>query len=144
MNRALTIDDAVRAERYSPVRFDAFRVVKGLKADRTYAVDIGGYLLPDLAAAQGAALIAQAFDHKDHLVIRETDDLGERLHIYAIKRRSAARFVHRHHITERVRDLYAAHVCTINARELNRQARDDLNGSSTTERPGGSNVARKT
>jgi hypothetical protein len=40
------------------------------------------------------------------------------LHIYSIKQKSKARYVHRDHVTRAVRDLYPAHVCTIDGSVL--------------------------
>jgi hypothetical protein len=65
--------------------------------------------------------------HKDHLLVREVDNSGDhiperlgggtkvRLHLYAIKRKSAPRYVYRGHVQERVHDLYAAPVCVVDA-----------------------------
>lgn len=101
---------AARAVHYSTTSYAAFRISE---TGRTYAVDIDGYLLPTVEAARDAALIGQAFAHKDHLLIRAADDRGVKLHLFAIKRKATPRYVHEDHVTRRVHDLYAAPVCVI-------------------------------
>lgn len=111
MTRLATIE-APRAVPYSPTTYAAFRISE---SGRTYAVEIDGYLLPTVEAARDAALIAQAFAHKDHLLIREEGDRGVKMHLFAIKQKSTPRYVHRDHVTRAVRDLYAAPVCSFDA-----------------------------
>lgn len=98
------------AEPYTATRFDAFRVANVSAGKepkwRTYAVDLGGYLIRTVAEARDAALIGQAFAHKDQLIIRETGD-SVRLHVFAIKRRSAPVYTYRDHRKVRLQPLYA-------------------------------------
>jgi hypothetical protein len=101
---------AARAVPYSTTRYDAFRISE---SGRTYAVQIDGFLLPTVEAARDAALLGQAFAHKDHLLIRESGDQGVKLHLFAIKRKATPRYVHQGHVTRAVHDLYAAPVCTM-------------------------------
>jgi hypothetical protein len=51
-------------------------------------------------------------DHKQHLLIRELGDRGVRLHLFAIKKKAAPRYVWQGHEQKRVHDLYAAEVCS--------------------------------
>ena len=113
MSTNLALDTAMRAEPYSPKHYAAFRVVPGLNADRTYSckpIEAG-----ELGDALNEALAGQAFSHKDHLVIQETDDRGMRMHLFAIKRRSAPSYVYANFETKRVQPLYAAPLCVIDA-----------------------------
>lgn len=93
------------AQRYSAVSFEAFRVTDGGK---TIALAIDA-TLPDLAAAMTAALQAQCFYRKEHLLIREIGDDGtSRLHVFAIKQ-AKPKWVHPagEIMPRRVEDRYA-------------------------------------
>lgn len=107
MNLQAAIEPQTRP--YSPTSYSAFRICGG----RTYAVDIDGYCLTTVEAARDAALLGQAFAHKDHLLIQERGDRGIKLHLFAIKKKSAARWVTKDHVTRAVYDLYADPVCSI-------------------------------
>ena len=98
-----------RAVPFQATSYAAFRICEN---GRTYKVDIDGYLLPTVEAARDAALIGQAFAHKDHLLVRETSDRGVKLHLFAIRRKSNPRYVWQGHEQKRVHDLYAAEVCS--------------------------------
>lgn len=115
MTAALATEILPAAVPYSPTRFDAFRIADMGKGNpqRTYKVDIEGYLLPTVEAARDAALLGQAFAHKDHLIIRETGERGVKLHVFAIKRKSTPTYVWEGHVQKRVNRLYADPVCTI-------------------------------
>ena len=56
--------------------------------------------------------------HKEHLLIREVGAGKERLHLYAIKKRSAPTYVYRDHDYRRQDRLYAAPVCVIDGAML--------------------------
>ncbi len=101
--------EPIRADRYISTSYKAFRISSG----RTYAVSLGGFLLPSVDDATNAALLAQAFAHKDHLLIRETGPCGVKAHLFAIKRQSAPTPVYRDYVTRQEHRLYAAPVCVI-------------------------------
>lgn len=78
--------------------------------------------------ALAEVLTSRSVLHKDHVLIRETGHhrsrlyAGERLdrlHIYTIKRASTPRYTYRDHIPVREHDLYAVHVCTVDALAFN-------------------------
>src|SRR5690349_9558849 len=105
---------ATRAVPYVATEYAAFRIAdmgKGFK-QRTYAIELKGYP-SSLDEAANAALSAQAFAHKDHLLIRETGEKGVTLHLFAVKRKSAGRPVYRDYVTRTVHDLYLAPVVMI-------------------------------
>jgi hypothetical protein len=106
--------DHIRAVRYTETTYSAFQV--GGDVERTYTH--GEMLSCTLDEAVTEALTRKLFDHKDHLLIREEGPKGVKLHLYAIKRKSQARYVHQDHVTRRVHDLYPAHVCTIDGAVL--------------------------
>lgn len=110
---------AQRAVPYVATEFAAFRIAdmgKG-SAQRTYAVELADYP-SSVADAANAALTAQAFAHKDHLLVRESGERGVKLHIFAVRQRSAARTVYDRHVSRQVRDLYLDPVCTIDGGAL--------------------------
>jgi hypothetical protein len=83
----------------------AFQVVEG----RTYAINEEWHSLEDALAG---VVIVRALDHKDSLIVREESERGIRIHVYRVKQKSRARYVHRDHITRSVRDLYLDPVCS--------------------------------
>lgn len=85
--------------------FRAFQVSDG----RTYAINETWHALADALAG---VVIVRALNHKDSLVIREEGPRGIRIHIYRVKQRSRARYVHKDHLTRAVRDLYLEAVCS--------------------------------
>jgi hypothetical protein len=109
---------------YSATSYHAFRVCQGHSGHhdtplggRTY--DYGRVEADTLDGALTAALsLPQVIDHKEHLVIQEISERGVKLHVYAIKRKAAPRYVHKDHVTRRVHDLYAAPVCSIDGNLL--------------------------
>jgi hypothetical protein len=96
-----------RAVPFQQVDFEAFQIADG----RTYPVE--GIIASTVADAVGQAVTLRAFSHKQHLLIRESGERSSKLHIFAIKKRSAPRYVHKDHVTRREHDLYAAPVCVI-------------------------------
>lgn len=106
MNHLAAIAEA-RATPFQVTRYDAFKITEG----RTYR--LGELDAGSLGEAMNAAVGQFAMFHKDHLLIRETGEGGTRLHLFAIKRKTNARYVHKNHVTRAVHDLYAAPVCTI-------------------------------
>lgn len=104
----------LRAVRYTETTYSAFQVGDdegGKYPQRTYTH--GEMLSTSLDEAVTEALTRKLYDHKDHLVIREVGPLGMKLHIFAIRRKSTPRYVHKDHNTRRVHDLYPERVCTI-------------------------------
>jgi hypothetical protein len=97
-----------RAVPYSAVSFEAFQVAEN---GRTYPVE--GIIASTVADAVTQAVTLRAFSHKQHLLVRESGEQGSKLHIFAIKKKSAPRYVHKDHVSRAVRDLYAAPVCVI-------------------------------
>jgi hypothetical protein len=92
---------------FAQAQYEAFQV----SDNRTYALGhISGATIDE---ALNGVLAGFALFHKQHLVIRETDESGSRLHVYAIKRRSAPNYVYRDHAYHRQDVLYAAPVCAI-------------------------------
>jgi hypothetical protein len=100
---------AQHAEPYIETTYAAFQISDD--TGRTYAID--GLDAGSLDEAMTQAVTLRAFQHKDHLAIRETGARGVKVHLFAVKRKSTARYVHREHVTRAVRDLYLAPVCTI-------------------------------
>lgn len=98
----------IRPAPYSAVSFEAFRLTDG----RTYSLDIGDP--SDLADALRSAQTRCFLAHKEHLAIRETDEAGARVHLYAI-RKAAPKWVHPagELVPRRVADLYADPVCVM-------------------------------
>jgi hypothetical protein len=64
-----------------------------------------------LADALAGLPIVTALNHKEHVILREEGPRGIRIHVYRVKQRSRARYVHREHVTRAVRDLYLDPVC---------------------------------
>lgn len=100
-----------RTSAYSAVSFAAFRVSGG-QTSRINVADSTN-LKTTLNGAQLACL------HGEKLVIRETDEAGSRLHVYAI-RRAAPKWVHPpgEIVPRRVVDLFADPVCVIDGSVL--------------------------
>jgi hypothetical protein len=96
-------------ERYIATEYAAFQISDD--TGRTYEIE--GLIAGSLDEAMTQAVTLRAFQHKDHLAIRETGERGVKVHLFAVKRKSTARYVHRDHVTRAVRDLYLAPVCTI-------------------------------
>lgn len=113
-----------RADRYTDRTFEAFKASDGIDP-RWNATSLGPVEGADLSDAVTLALgtIGITFDHKDHLLIRETFpaiDGSQRivLHIYAVKRKSAPSYVWRGHQQVRVNQLYPAHLFSMDAAVL--------------------------
>lgn len=113
----------IRPQRWAAVSYRAYRVTpmfknphNGVTGNCTTPIDIGEpeSLLAAVQAAQGRCC------HKDHLAIHETDEAGAvRVHVYAIRRKSAASYeFDRNHIQRRVYTLYAAEVCVLGEEAL--------------------------
>jgi hypothetical protein len=96
---------AVRAVPFHRTTVRAFQVSEG----RTYGINETWHSLADAVAG---VPIVRALNHKDSLVLREESERGIRIHVYRVKQRSQARYVHRNHVTRAVRDLYLDHVCS--------------------------------
>lgn len=114
------VDDGAtpRAVPFSTTTFHAFRVCQGYSGaketplgGRTY--DYGRLDATTLEDALTEALSGKVIDHKEHLVIQEISERGIRLHVFAVKKKSTPRYVHRDHVTRAVRDLYADPICTL-------------------------------
>ncbi len=104
--------DTARASRYSAKTYAAFRVSDG----RTDRLRLNAPA--SLTAAVGDAQLLCL--HKETLLIRETDEEtgAVKLHLYAIKRRSAPDYVHEGFVTRRVQRLYAEKLCEIDGAVL--------------------------
>lgn len=89
--------------------FRAFRVTEGAIMGGTHAINETWHSLADAVAG---VPICGGLNHKDSLVIREESERGIRIHVYRVKQKSKARYVHRDHITRAVRDLYLEHQCS--------------------------------
>lgn len=104
----------IRLVPHRTVSFAAFQVSNiGANASAWRTYDVGELAAATLPDALNEALTRKLFDHKDHLLIRETGERGVKLHLYAIKQKSRPRYVLKDHVTRAVRDLYPAHLCTI-------------------------------
>lgn len=119
MNLAISITEALpSATPYSATRFEAFRICQPTKGfpdapppRTTYGLgEIPG---TTLAEALNATLAKCLLCHKDHLAIRETNDRGTRVHLYAIKRKAAPTYRWEDHRQVREHQLYPAFLCTI-------------------------------
>lgn len=113
----------VRPHRWAAVSYRAYRVTpmfknphNGKTGNHTTAIDIGE---PESLQAAVQAAQGRCF-HRDHLAIHETDEAGNvRVHVYAIKRKSAPSYEHdRNHIPRRVHTLYAVEVCVLGGEVL--------------------------
>jgi hypothetical protein len=102
-----------RAIPYQAVIYSAFRVSE---SGRTYALD--ALQAGSLEEALSEALTQQAFHHKEHILVRVSGDDGVKLHLFAVKKKSTPRYVHKDHVSRRVHDLYAAPVCSIDGSVL--------------------------
>lgn len=108
---------AARAVPYSNTTYHAFRVCQGYSG--TKETPLGGktydYGKLDARSLDDALTeaLAQMFDHREHIVIQEISPSGVKLHIYAVRKKSTARLVHKDHVTRRVHDLYADPICTL-------------------------------
>lgn len=113
---------APRPAAYSSVSFTAFRIEtpfsRGAVSGSTREIDIGdpATLKDAIAAAQAGCL------HKEHLAIREHDELNERvrIHLFAIRRR-APTWVYLKDgdvYPTRVADLYADPICVMDGEML--------------------------
>lgn len=99
-------------------RYAAFRLCHGLHA-RPSVLPIANGIATLEEAVSAALTSGKIIYHKDKLVIRETDDRGTRLHIYAI-RKKAAQWIHApgEYLPKRVEDHYAYPVCVVDAELL--------------------------
>lgn len=112
----------IRPHPYAAVSYRAYRVTpmfknphNGVTGNRTTALDIGEPVSLDDARNAAAARC----QHKDTLLIRETGDHGDMLHLYAIKRKSAPSYEYdRNHILHRMNTLYADFICKADASVL--------------------------
>lgn len=111
MTRLAAIEHEGQARPYSPRCYYPFRICE---SGRTFPLIVDCSSLEE--AVNGG--MVQCF-HKDHLLIREAGEGKDTLHLYAIKRKSQPRYVYKNHGYDRVHDLYAAPVCTIDAAMLN-------------------------
>lgn len=159
MNAVATVETP-RAVPLRAKMFRVFKVTPGCDKRNGKDLPLGGrtYDRGDLKAATLEEAIAEAvsdvfFDHKETLVIRETgfdrvqwanvveERPVDRLHIFKIKKKSAARYTWKGNIRgyERSNDLYPDPLCTIDA-----QAMFGLTGDSLfhEERPEGARLSR--
>jgi hypothetical protein len=110
---------AERAHRFSPKLFLAFRLVEsrngftGATGWKSYPVPLGDP--PATLDEAMTAATANCLAHKDRLAIRETDQLtgATVLHLYAVKQKSAPRYVWKDHRQQAVRDLYLEPICSV-------------------------------
>ena len=107
-----------RALRYAHTSFRAFKVSQGSHrgketplGGRTY--DLGVIAADTLDEALNEALARGGVAHKEHLVIQESGERGIRLHLFAIRKKSAPRWVMKDHVQRAVYDLYASPMCTV-------------------------------
>jgi hypothetical protein len=98
---------APRAVPFNAVRFYPYRVTEN---GRTLPLIVDCATLEE--AVEGGKV--HCF-HKDHLLVREVRDGSDRLHLYAIKKKSAPTYVYRDYGYHRQDRLYAAPVCVIDA-----------------------------
>ncbi|HYI43700.1 MAG TPA: hypothetical protein VD768_08780 [Sphingomicrobium sp.] len=129
------VRDTAETSAYPRLSFEAFRI-SGRHTCPMGAVDATS--LSDALAAVliGEVSIPQLIEHKEHILIRETDRSAEhiperlgggtqvRLHLFAVRRKSTPRYVYENHATHRVHDLYAEPVCAIDAGALDAAERD--------------------
>lgn len=104
-----------RTARYSPKRYEAFVIVDGRTYPRTYPT-----APTSLEEARDRAAMMFG-NHKDKLLIRETDEAtGDvKLHLYAIRKRAPS-WVHPsgEFMPRRVEDLYPDPLCVIDGSVL--------------------------
>jgi hypothetical protein len=108
--RSCAEEGSVRAVPFSDRCFYVYRVVEN---GRTYPLVVDCSSLEE--AVEGGKV--HCF-HKEQLVVREVASGTDRLHIYAIKKRSAPTYVYRNHDYQRQDRLFAAPVCVIDMRML--------------------------
>lgn len=102
-----------RAVPYAATKFDAFKVDNSYASSKASTYSLGSLSETSLRPALNEALSRFALYHKDHLILRETGEQGVKLRLFAIRKKSAARYVHKDHVTRAVHDLYADPVCVI-------------------------------
>jgi hypothetical protein len=112
LTRSLAEEQGARAVPFSARCFYPYRVAEN---GRTLPLVVSCSTLEE--AVEGAKVYCI---HKEHLLIREIGEGVDRLHIYAIKRKSAPRYVYKDYQTHRQHDLYAAPMCVIDAGILRR------------------------
>ena len=95
---------------FNAVCFYPYRVTEN---GRTYPLVVDCSSLEQ--AVEGGKV--QCF-HKDHLLIREVGPGGDKLHLFAIRKRSTPTYVYRDHDYQRQDRLYAAPVCVMDAAML--------------------------
>jgi len=113
---AIIPSDVQVAAPYAPARYEAFRVceaTKGYSARPRTTYALGDLPAATLDEALNAALAKSPLAHKEHLAIRETDEHGARVHLFAIKRKSQPTYRYVGHEHVRQHDLYAAPVCVM-------------------------------
>lgn len=98
---------------FSTTTFEAFKVDDSYATGKSHTYRLGRLSEHSLRQALNEALARYALYHKDHLILRETGDDGVKLRIFAIRKKSSARYVHKDHVTRAVHDLYADPVCVI-------------------------------
>lgn len=97
---------------YKPVSFAAYKVTSADPSIvRTYK--LGELDAIELRDALTEALTRHSLYHKDTLILRERNEKGTVLRLFAIKKKSQPRYVHQDHVTRAVRDLYADPICVI-------------------------------
>ena len=106
----MTLATATRARPYAATTFTAFRVTE---SNRAHAVALH-LAHRSLDEALNEALTRTLLCHKETLVIRETGEGGDKLHLYRIRQR-APQWVYRGHEKVREQALYAEKQCEIDA-----------------------------
>lgn len=96
-----------RAVRFNATCFYPYRVTE---SGKTYPLVVDCASLKE--AVEGAKVRCL---HKEHLLIKEAGPNGVRLHLFAIRKKAAPRYVWEGHVQKRVQDLYAAPVCSFDA-----------------------------
>ena len=123
MTTAVALAPADRARPYRRFSFRVFRIVDG----RTYGpLD---WCVGDPSTLAEAVQGYQAnFSHKEHMLIVERDHERERetRHLYAIKRKSAGRWVYEDYQHRKVHDLYADPVCAMDEEVVSGRYQDAL------------------
>lgn len=108
-----------------PFHRSTFRAFQVSESGITYAINETWYSLANTLAG---VPIVRLLSHKDSLIVREESDRGVRIHVYRVKQKSRARYVHRDHITRAVRDLYLDPVCSFDGGVIAPSSKDMRHG----------------
>lgn len=101
-----------RTERFSPVRFRAFRIDTSISRQPIVPIPLRS---PPASLEEAVNEAKQACFHKDKLVVREANEItgDTMLHLYAVKKKSTPARVYRDYAYHNVAQLYVEPICAL-------------------------------